>query len=124
MVRKKRFTFIRVSVALVVGLRRFNPPSHVHSESCVNPNLGRLFRSLFSSGGGGNFTLNLLELCLNLKIWYVSTQTYVVSENIPFSTKTPFIFLMSTFFCKKSAFFVKNSTFPQSISMKAVLEIF
>ena len=41
---------------------------------------------------------------------------HVVSKNIPFSTKAFLILLMS-------AFFVKNSTFIQNISMSAVLEI-
>ena len=48
---------------------------------------------------------------------------YVVSENIPFGTKTLLILLISTFFCKKSAFFGKNSTFTQSNIVRAVLEI-
>ena len=55
---------------------------------------------------------------------YISTHTHVISGNIPFSTKTFLIFLMSGVFCKKSAFFEKNSTFTQSISMRAVSEIF
>ena len=29
---------------------------------------------------------NFLELCYEFEIWYVSIHTYVVSENIPFST--------------------------------------
>ena len=37
--------------------------------------------------------------------WCVSTHTYVVSENIPFSTKTVLILLMSAFFGKKLEFF-------------------
>ena len=43
----------------------------------------------------------------NLKIWYVSTDTYLVLETLPFSTRTPLILLMAApfFFCKKSAFF-------------------
>ena len=39
--------------------------------------------------------------------WYVSTHTYVGSENIPFSTKTPLILPMSAFFCKRAAFLTK-----------------
>ena len=42
--------------------------------------------------------------------WYVSTHTYVVSDNIPFRTKALLILLMS-------AFFGKNSTFTQSNSV-------
>ena len=57
-----------------------------------------------------------LELCSKLQIWYVSTHTYVVLENIPFSTKTTLILLMS-------AFIIKNITFTQGISMRAALEI-
>ena len=38
------------------------------------------------------------------KIWHVSTHTYVVLENIPFTTKIPFILLMLAF----SAFFGKS----------------
>ena len=39
---------------------------------------------------------------------YVSTLAYVGSENIPFSTKTSLILLMSaTFFCKKFVFLAK-----------------
>ena len=48
----------------------------------------------------------------------------LVPENIPFSAKELLIFLMSEFFCKKSAFFGQNSTFTQSNSVRPVLEIF
>ena len=41
-----------------------------------------------------------------------------------FSAQTPLILLMSTFFCKKLAFYVQKSTFTQSNSVKAVLEVF
>ena len=55
---------------------------------------------------------------------YVSTLAYVGSENIPFSTKTSLILLMSaTFFLQKIRIFSKNNTFTQSNSMDAVLEI-
>ena len=47
----------------------------------------------------------------------------LVPENIPFSAKELLIFLMSEFFCKKSAFFGQNSTFTQSNSVRPVLEI-
>ena len=48
-----------------------------------------------------------------LEIWYANTHIYLVSENIPLSTKTSLILLMSAFFfCKNSTFF-KNSTFIQ-----------
>ena len=45
-------------------------------------------------------------------------------SDIPFSTKVVLILLMSAFFCKKSAFFGKNSTFTQSNIVRAILEIF
>ena len=54
----------------------------------------------------------------------VSTYTYVVLENIPFSTKTPLILLTSAFFCKNSTFLGENSTFIQSNNVRVVLEIF
>ena len=57
------------------------------------------------------------ELWDKLEFWYASTHIYVVSENIPFSTKALLILLMSTFFGK-------NSTFTQSNTVKVVLEIF
>ena len=60
--------------------------------------------------------MNSLESCQKLEISYVSTYTYVVSENVPFSTKALLILLTSIF--------GKNNTFIQSNSVKAVLEIF
>ena len=42
---------------------------------------------------------------------------------IPFTTKTPLNLLMSAFFVKNQIFFVKNSTFTQSIRIRGVLEI-
>ena len=45
-------------------------------------------------------------------------------NEIPFSTKALLILLMSAFFCKKPAFFGKNSIFTQSNSVRAVLDIF
>ena len=73
-----------------------------------------------------------IKICLKLvriilETWYVSTHTYLVPENIPFSTKTTLILLMSAFFCKKktfSVFFEKESTFTESNSMRVVLEAF
>ena len=50
--------------------------------------------------------------------------TYLVLENISFSTEALLILLMSAVFGKKSAFFGKNSAFLQSKSVRAVLEIF
>ena len=58
--------------------------------TCIfNPKLSGLFRGLFWGGSK-----------------YVITRTYVVSENICFSTKTVLILLTSAFFRKKSAFFL------------------
>ena len=51
--------------------------------------------------------VNLLELCKKLEIWYVSIQTYVISENIPFSIKALLILLMLAFFLQKSAVLAK-----------------
>ena len=61
---------------------------------------------------------------VELEIWYVSTSTFLVSENVPFTTKTPLILLMSAFILQKIAFLVKSNTFTQSNSIRAVLEIF
>ena len=55
---------------------------------------------------------------------YVSTNRYVVLENISFSIKALLILLMSALFSNKSAFFGKNSTFTLRNSVKAVLETF
>ena len=65
-----------------------------------------------------------------LEAWnLIHKYTYIVSGNIPFSTMTLLIFLMTAFFLQNSIyffffFFGKNSTFTQSNSMRAVLEIF
>ena len=53
---------------------------------------------------------------MKLEIWNVSKHTYVVWENMPFSTKTHLNLLMS-------AFFVKDSTATQSNRMRVVLKI-
>ena len=42
--------------------------------------------------------LLLKRVRITLEIWLVSTQKYVVLENIPFSTKALLILLMSAFF--------------------------
>ena len=64
-----------------------------------------------------------LKLCLNLQIWHIRTDKYLVSENIPFSTKVLLILLMLAFFCNKLAFFGQNSTFTQSYSVRVAFEI-
>ena len=48
-------------------------------------------------------------------MWHASIHTYLVSENIPFSTNTRLILPMSVFFCKKSAIFGQNSTLLKAI---------
>ena len=64
--------------------------------------------------GGGVITttpspcLNLLKICHELEIWYVSTHTYLVFKNVPFSTKALLILRML-------AFFGKNSTLRKAI---------
>ena len=50
----------------------------------------------------------------------VSTYTYVFLENVPFSTKTFLILLMSAIFAKTQHFFGKNRIFAHSNSVKAV----
>ena len=55
--------------------------------------------------------LKLVRIMLELETWYVSTHTYVVSENIPFSTKAILILLN-----------FNVSTFTQSNIVRAVLE--
>ena len=70
-----------------------------------------------------------LPTCLKLvgimlETWHVSTDTYVVSENIAFISKTLLILLMSAFFLPKISVFGQNSTFTQSNSVRAVFEIF
>ena len=68
---------------------------------------------------GGEITLCLKLVRLMLEITHICS-----FRNIPFSTKVALILLMSALFCKKSAFFGKNSTFTQSNGVRAMLEIF
>ena len=57
--------------------------------------------------------------------WYLSTQTYLVSENMPFSTKTLLIFLMPAFFFTKNQhFFGKKDTFTESNSLRTFGSVF
>ena len=63
------------------------------------------------------------SILIGLKVTHIHLHTYVVLENIPFSTKALLILLMSIFFCKKSAFFGKNGTLTQGNSLRAVLEV-
>ena len=85
----------------------------------INSNLGGLLRGSFWGGRGVKSPppsprLNLVKIMLETWNLVHGTNTYTVSENIPFSTKTSLILLMSAFFCKKSAFFGKINTFTQS----------
>ena len=68
-------------------------------NNLFNFNLAELFRGLFcGGGGGGGVCIQLVRIMLEIEIWYVSTNTYVILENIPFSTKNFLILLMSAFF--------------------------
>ena len=59
-------------------------------------------------GAGGKITAPCLKIvCIMLETLHVSTDPYVVSENIPFSTKVLLILLMSSFCCEKLAFLAK-----------------
>ena len=73
-------------------------------------------------GGKTNPCLNPIKIMY--ENWHVNTRTYLISENIAFSTKTPLILLSTFFFPRNSAIFGKNSNSTQSNSMRAVLEIF
>ena len=89
-----------------------------------NSNLGGFLRVSFwgAQGEGLKVTPCLKLVRIMLETWnLVRKYTYAVSDNIPFSIKTPLILL---FFYKKSAFFGKNSIFSQSNSVGAVLEMF
>ena len=55
----------------------------------------------------------------------VRKYAHVVSEKIPFITKTPLILLIpAIFFCKKPAFFVKNKTLLKGIARELYLKFF
>ena len=43
---------------------------------------------------------------MKLEIWYVSLHTYLVSENIPFSTKAILVLLMAASFFSKNQHFL------------------
>ena len=76
--------------------------------------------------GRGKTTPFLKLVRIMLETWNLvrKVHTYIVSENIPFSTKAFLILLMSAAFCKKMSNFGNNDTFNQSNSVRAVLEIF
>ena len=52
-----------------------------------------LFSGLFWGGGGGGEGEDVEIPLSKTEIWHVSTLIYVVSENIPFSTKAILILL-------------------------------
>ena len=65
-----------------------------------------------------NYGKEIFRIVLETKLcWYVSTHTYLVSQNIYFSAKTSLTLLMSTSFGK-------NSTFTQSNRMRDVSGVF
>ena len=72
-----------------------------------------------------NFTPSKTRQNYARNLWFGTlVHTRVLSENIAFSTKTPFILLILAFFLEKISFFGKNSTFTQSNSMRGEIEIF
>ena len=73
---------------------------------------------------GGNYVPCLKLVRIMLEICYIGTHPYTVLENMPFSTKTLLILLISASFVKNWVFFCINSTFSQSNSVGAVLDIF
>ena len=85
--------------------------------------LGVPFEWKVGEGGWGSYNYHHPSLKL-VRVFLESSQSYVVSENIPISTKALLILLMSEGFCNKIAFFAQNSTFTQSNSGRAVLKIF
>ena len=93
--------------------------------SCINPNLGRLFRGLFWYGGGVKFPL------LNLKLKRVMLATSKLARKytfickfIPISAKTLLNLLLPAFFGKKIALCNRSSNFTLNNSVRAVLKIF
>ena len=68
-----------------------------------NSNLDCLCRGLFCS------VYDLLGLSYKIENWYVSTETYVVPKNVPFTTRIPLILLISEFFCKNQQFLRQKS---------------
>ena len=109
-------TFVEITGKKLVGGGGFFPSSILNR---VNPNLVSWMGFL-----GVLFEVWEGKINKKLKVWYVSKHKYVVSENMPVSTKILLILLMSAFCSKKSAFFGKISTFTQSSGVRAVLEIF
>ena len=80
---------------------------------------------LFAAGGGVKLPyLKPVRVMLETSN-LVHNYAHVVSEKIPFITKTPLILLISAFFfCKKPAFFVKNKTLLKGIARELCLRFF
>ena len=78
----------------------------------INPGIKGLLLYIIIIKGYYSLVWKLLGLCSKLEIWYVSTDTYLVSENIAFSARISLILLKSTLIC------ILNN------SMRAVLKIF
>ena len=73
-----------------------------------NPNLDGLFRDSFGGGGGKTTPIkNTLELRYKVENWHLSTHTYAVLENIPFTTENFLILLMSDSLAKYLNFLAK-----------------
>ena len=64
------------------------------------------------------------ELWDKLEFWYASTHIYVVSENIPFSTKALLIFLISISFFKKQHFLAKIKPLLKAIVLQLCYKFF
>ena len=74
-------------------------------------------------GGGVGWGWLKLSLCARNLEFSMKVGTYLVSENIPFSTKLCKV-CWCQHFLQKVWIFGKNSTFTKSNGIKAVLEIF
>ena len=68
--------------------------------------VGFLVVRLPVEGVKANLCLKIVRIMLEFEIWYVNKDTYVVSENIPFSTMIPLILLISAFSAKKISIFL------------------
>ena len=116
-------TNINSFVTYFLSLIAFKNKSNFRRIS-INPNLGWLCRGSFR-GGRGEISSCQKLVRIMVETWnLLSKYTYVVSEYISFSTEVTWIFFIPALFCKKSAFFNKNSIFSQNNSVRAVLEIF
>ena len=89
-------------------------------------NSGGYFKGSFCGGGEVKLPSCLKLVRIMPKTWNLVCKYIHIcfSGNIPFTSKTLLILLMSAFFYKKSAFSGKRCTFTQIYSMRAVLEMF